>query len=151
MNDWCATVFQNSHTLYNLCRSHLLFCRWSFISLCSRRTLSGPWWVRQLNFLTSPVCSINQSVNHAPHLSQLGTNDHFGNAGIKRGRSPAAPFSNHPKHLGFAPYRHLLQCKADKPTWDLLSNPAAADWSLPPSSQSPEGNTLWGFSCSVTD
>lgn len=69
-------------------------------------------------------------------------------------RSPAAPFSNHPKHLGFAPYRHLLQRKADNPTWDLLSHPAAADWSLPPSTQSPEDNTgglavLWLIKCSL--
>lgn len=87
----------------------------------------------------------NQPVSQpCTHSSQLGTNDHFGNACIKRGWwQPSCSFCNHPKHLGL----HLQAPSSrepDKATSHVLSHPAAADCSLTPTSQPPEASTLWG-------
>lgn len=54
--------------------------------LCAlhRLTPLGLWWVKQLNFLTSPVPSISQPLDHKPHSSHLAKNDQFGNIWIKK-------------------------------------------------------------------
>lgn len=56
------------------------------------------------------------------------------------GRSPAAPFPITPNT-----WVYTLQAPSSRKT------DKAADWSLAPSSQSPEDNTLWGFSCAIND
>lgn len=98
--------------------------------LCTSPPCRGLWWVRQLNFLTSPVRSISQSLNHRPHSSHLGTNDHFGNAWIKRDLSwpsPLAP-SDHSGHLSLHHLSNALLFQVchvtpDKPALYLLGRP----------------------------